>query len=103
MSLWDLLVGFSFVMPSSGVMAAAKIERATWPEYGAGIALGLILGTAFAWAVVAAARFVDTRVARRPHAASNGLYRALYFGAAVWVIVGWMSGIWLGKMLIRFI
>ena len=102
MTLWHLLVMFSFVMPLSGALAGAHIEKATWPEYAAAIVVALIQGAAFAWAAIEAGRFTGARVARRPHVAER-LCRLLYFGVTVWVIVGWLSGTWLARMLLRFI
>lgn len=99
MTLWDLLVGFSFVMPLSGALAAAHIDRASWLGCGAGIVLGLVLGAAFAWGAISATRFVRIRVAGRTDAAAERLYGLLYFGAAMWVIVGYISALLLGDLL----
>ena len=83
----------------AGVFAAANAGQRTWTEYAAGIAVGVVLGAAFALTTYAAGRRVVTRLGGQPDAASRWPFRLLYLCAVIWVIAGFMSGMSLAQML----
>ena len=86
-SFWDLMTGVCFAMPIGGALAAEEGKGAS--EHAEAIIIGLAVGCLWAWTMRAVGvNFV------RSGARSNGQFRALYFGAMVWMFAGLFLGSW---------
>jgi hypothetical protein len=91
-TLWDLLTAFCFAMPIAGALASAKLGKAGFSGYALAITTGLALGACFVWTMWTVGNTVDAYIKRQPVPLRERYYRALYFGAMLWVVFGLFLG-----------
>jgi len=100
-TLWHLLVGMCSVSPIGTAYAFATRGGA-----GVGVRAGVVLmttaiGLAFAWAMWKTGEIVYWRTRGLSDSAQEWCFRALYFAAAVWILLGGFVGAVLGQQVMR--
>jgi hypothetical protein len=101
MNLWQLLLGVAIVLPASGGFAAVDFPNHTWGLRFAASTAGLVVGAMFAAAMEFVRQHVERRYAHRSEADQERAFRTLFLLAGVWVVVGFLSGFWIGTVISR--
>ena len=103
MTLWDLLIGVCFAMPVGGALASAKLAKAGFTGYVLAITTGLALGACFVWTMWTVGKAVRAYTKRQPVSSQERNYRALYFGAMLWIVFGLFLGGWVSSAAMKLV
>jgi hypothetical protein len=103
MTLWHLMTGICWATPLSGALAAAKLSKAGLGGYILAVAVGLALGLVFAWIIWTTGKVVAARIRKYPVPAYEQYALAIYFAAAVWILLGLLVGNWASSAAIRLV
>lgn len=102
-TLWDLLTLVCCTMPISGATASAKIAKAGFGGYTLSIITGIFVGVACAWAMRAVANNMVARTKQHPESLKEWHFRALYFGAMLWIVLALFLGAFVSSALLRLV
>ena len=93
--LWTLLTLTSSGSLVAGAVVAANHSRLGIGGYAFAITIGLLLGGLNFWATEKVAASVVDRLGRHLHLAQESLLNALYFAAALWILLAILVGEWI--------
>ena len=97
------MTAFCCVMPISGALASATLAKVGIGGYALAVGLGLVLGVCCAWAMRTVGETVAARVKRHPQPLQEWYFRALYFGAMLWIVAALFLGAWTSSALLRLV
>jgi hypothetical protein len=89
-----------FVMPLAGSLAGAELSKAGFGGYALAVTVGLALGLCFAWPMWTVGKIVAAHMKGKPVPTQEWYARALYFGAALWILFGLFLGNWAAAKLV---
>lgn len=90
-------------MPIGGALASAKLAKADLTGYALSVAVGLILGLLLAWIMREVGRIIAAHIKRQPELVQERYFRALYFTATLWIVLGLFLGSWVSSAAMRFV
>jgi hypothetical protein len=100
-SLWDLLTVLCCEMPIVGAVESAKLARVGFGGYAVAVCVGLLLGLGCAYIMRRAGKTVATCLQGRSASMREPYFRALYFGAMVWIVFALFLGGWAASASLR--
>jgi hypothetical protein len=100
-SLWGLLILLCCSAAIGGATASAKFARVGFGGYTFSIAVGSVVGLGCAWTMEKVGKTVATRLQRSEAPVQERYFRALYFGAMLWIAFALFLGIWATQALLR--
>lgn len=92
-----------FVMPLAGALAGAKLSKVGFGGYALALTVGLALGVCFAWTMWTIGRVVADQMKRKGVPAQEWYARALYLGAALWILLGLFVGDWVSSAAMKLV
>jgi hypothetical protein len=94
MTLWHLLEGMCFAMPTAAALAVARAAKAGLAGYILAIAIALVMGLVFAWTLHASGKMIWMRTLGRSLSFKEWCARGLYFAAVIWIFVAALAAQW---------
>jgi hypothetical protein len=101
MTLWHHIVFYCFAAPLGGAIGAARTLEKGWSAYGLAVFVGIVLGTAGAWAMWNG--FGVARRVSRVQPYPPWQLRLVYLGGGVWACVLAVAGFWLTRSLSAYV
>ena len=94
MTLFHLLLGICFSVPSFAALDLAKAARAGLAGYILAIAIALVMGFVLAWTLYASNKMVWMKTLDRSSSFKEWCARGLYFAAVIWIFVAALAAQW---------
>lgn len=101
MTLWDLMTALCFSLPLAGAFAAIRDVHRGWPKYVIATVLGIAIGALCGWVMRATGKNFPAWSSAMSNNKRERFFRALYAGAAVWIVVALFLGSWLTEVSMR--
>ena len=94
MTLFHLLLGICFLMPTGAALDVAKAAKAGLAGYILAIAMALVMGFVFAWTLYASSKMIWMKTLERSSPFKEWCARGLYFAAVIWIFVAALAAQW---------